>query len=112
MTVTGAAVLGWSTSIGEALIGVALLFAAFRLARGPTALDRIMALDLIAVLSAGAILVHGIATDEPAWIEAAIALVLVGFLGTVFFARSVEQASGPRGPRVSGTRDEPGRPGE
>lgn len=95
MSMDGATVLQWCAAGGEALIGLALLAAAIRLALGPTALDRVLALDLIAVLAAGAIVVHGIATREPVWMEAAFALVLVGFLGTIFFAGFLERAGAP-----------------
>lgn len=90
----GSTFLGWSAVVGELLIGAALVLTAARLWRGPTTLDRVMALDMVAVLSAGAIIVHGIATDDPSWVRVAFALALVGFLGTVFFARALDWNEG------------------
>lgn len=87
----GSTFLGWSAAVGELLIGAALVLTVVRLWRGPTTLDRVMALDMIAVLSAGVIIVHGIATDDPSWVRVAVALALVGFLGTVFFARALDR---------------------
>ena len=50
-----------------------------------------MALDLISILAAGVIAVYTIETGEAAYLDVAIALALVGFLGTVAFARYIEK---------------------
>jgi multicomponent Na+:H+ antiporter subunit F len=72
------------------LIGMALAFA--RLVAGPTMADRIVALDLVTVQSVAFMGLLCLGTGEAAFLDVAIAIALVGFLGTVAFARYVERA--------------------
>lgn len=76
-------------------LAVALLLTFVRLVRGPSLMDRVVALELIASLVAGIVAVFAIGTDDPALIDVAIALALVAFLSAVAFARYAEQASRP-----------------
>jgi multicomponent Na+:H+ antiporter subunit F len=69
-----------------ALVGGAFLLALHRLVRGPTAADRVVALDLMAGLTVGAIGLQTLATGSQAFLRVATVLALVGFLGTVAFA--------------------------
>lgn len=81
--------------ICSAMLSLALLLAFVRLARGPSVADRVVALDLIGVLSVGIIILYSVATGLPVFLDAAIALALVSFAGTIAFARYIER-SGPR----------------
>jgi multicomponent Na+:H+ antiporter subunit F len=74
-------------------IAMALTFV--RLVRGPSLMDRVVALELIASLVAGVVAVFAIGTDDPALIDVAIAVALVAFLGAVAFARYAERALRP-----------------
>jgi multicomponent Na+:H+ antiporter subunit F len=74
-----------------AMISAALLLVFVRLARGPSLSDRVVALDLIAVLAVGLIAMVAFETDQPVFLDAAIVLALVAFLGTVAFARYLER---------------------
>jgi len=74
-----------------AMIGLALLLVLVRLARGPSLSDRVIALDLIAVLAVGLIAMVALEADQPIFLDAAIVLALVAFLGTVAFARYLER---------------------
>ncbi len=74
-----------------AMLIVALFLAFFRLVRGPTLADRVIALDTIAILAVGIIAVYTIATNQPVFLDAATILALVVFLGTVAFARYLEK---------------------
>jgi multicomponent Na+:H+ antiporter subunit F len=76
-----------------AILGLALLLAFIRLVRGPTLPDRVVALDLMAVLAVAIITLYAIATNERILLDAAIVLALITFLGTVAFARYVERRS-------------------
>lgn len=69
-----------------ALVGAAFLLTLFRLVRGPTSADRVVALDLMAALTVGAIALQTLATGSAAFLRVATVLALVGFLGTVAFA--------------------------
>jgi multicomponent Na+:H+ antiporter subunit F len=70
---------------------IAVFFSLIRLVIGPTLPDRVVALDLIAVLTVGIIGLVSISTEETAFLDVGIALALVSFLGTIAFARYVEE---------------------
>jgi multicomponent Na+:H+ antiporter subunit F len=72
------------------LIG-ALVAAAWRLVTGPSLADRVVALDLITMLLVAFLVVFTLASGMRAYIYAAIALALIGFLATVAFARYIER---------------------
>ena len=69
------------------LVGLSLFLTFVRLVRGPTLPDRVVALDLMGVLAVGMIAAYAVATDQPGLMDPAAVLALVGFLGTVAFAR-------------------------
>jgi multicomponent Na+:H+ antiporter subunit F len=73
------------------MLSVALLLSFLRLVRGPTLPDRVVALDLIALVVVGMIAVYQIQTNEPRLLDGAIALALIAFLSTVAFARYMER---------------------
>jgi multicomponent Na+:H+ antiporter subunit F len=68
------------------VLGIAIIFAFIRLALGPDLPDRVVALDLIATLIICVAAVYSVAFDEPAYLDAAMVLALITFLGTVAFA--------------------------
>ena len=73
------------------MIGVALLLVFVRLVRGPSLSDRVIALDLTALLAVGLIAIMAFEAGQPVFLDAAIVLALVAFLGTVAFARYLER---------------------
>ena len=74
-----------------------LLLAAYRLIRGPTLADRVVALDFIAVIAVALAGVHAITTGEQGFLDIAIVVALFSFLSTVGFARFLEQRRGHDG---------------
>lgn len=76
-----------------AMLSLALLLAFVRLAIGPSVADRIVALDLIGVLSVGIIILYSVATGLSVFLDAAIALALVSFAGTIAFSRYIERSA-------------------
>lgn len=79
----------------ETIVLGMLLFALFlafgRLVRGPSLPDRVVALDLIAVTTAAFLTVYAISTNQPVFLDTAIVLALITFLGTVAFAQYLER---------------------
>jgi len=67
------------------LISVALAFV--RLVIGPRAADRIVALDLIAVLIVAFLGAWAALAEDTSFLDVAIAYALIAFLGTVALAR-------------------------
>lgn len=84
-----------AANLAMALVGLALFLSFIRLVRGPTLPDRVVALDLMGVLTVGMIAAYAVVTDQPVLLDPAIVLALVGFLGTVAFARYVERRAQP-----------------
>lgn len=78
-------------TIALALLVAALFISFYRLVRGPSLPDRVVALDLIGTLSVGFIAVYSIISDQPVFLDVAIVLALIAFLGTIAFARYVEK---------------------
>jgi multicomponent Na+:H+ antiporter subunit F len=83
--------LNWSIEITFILLLVSMVIAFVRLVRGPSMPDRIVALDLLTLPAVGVIALFAIREDQPVFLDAAIALALVAFLGTVAYARFLER---------------------
>ncbi len=76
---------------GLAMIGLALFLTFIRLMIGPTLPDRVVALDLMGVLAVGGIAAYSALVNEPVLMDSGTVLALVGFLGTIGFARYLER---------------------
>jgi multicomponent Na+:H+ antiporter subunit F len=73
------------------MLGLSLVLAFIRLLLGPSSSDRVVALDMIAVTSVAVIVVYTVFVNETAFLDAAIIVALIGFLGTIAFARYLER---------------------
>ena len=71
---------------------ISLFLAFFRLVRGPVLPDRIVALDLIVSLAIGLIAGYTILAEQSVFLNTAVVLALIAFLGTVAFARYLERS--------------------
>lgn len=74
-----------------AFLSIAIVFSFIRLFRGPSLPDRVVALDLMAMLGIGIIANYAIATNQPVMLDVATVVALISFLGTVAFAYYVER---------------------
>lgn len=72
---------------------VAMALAAVRLVRGPGLANRVVALDVIAVLGAALTAVFAIQFDVRVFLDVTIILALVSFIGTVAFAYYIERGA-------------------
>ncbi|QAT81805.1 MAG: cation:proton antiporter [Myxococcaceae bacterium] len=75
--------------LGLLTLAMALVF--LRLLRGPTAPDRVVALDTMGVLTLGMTAVYSVYTREPHLLRVAAGIALISFLGTVAVARYLER---------------------
>ena len=75
------------------LLVLGVIFAFIRLLQGPALPSRVIALDMMAVLGIGIIVVYAVVSNQPVFIDVAAVLALVSFLGTVAFAAYVERRS-------------------
>ncbi len=82
--------------IAFAATTLALVAAFVRVVIGPSLADRVLALDMIGLVSVSIIAAYAIASGQALFLDAAIALALIAFLGTVAFARFIEWRRGGR----------------
>lgn len=75
--------LNTALSIAFFLVGLALLLNLYRLVRGPSLPDRILALDTMYINSITLIMLFGIRTGSNLYFEAALLIALIGFISTV-----------------------------
>jgi multicomponent Na+:H+ antiporter subunit F len=80
-----------STTAALAMLAFAAVLAFVRLLRGPTLPDRVVAIDLIGVLIVCVIVVAAATTGQQAFLDVAIVVALVSFVGTVAYARYIER---------------------
>lgn len=70
-------------------ISVVLVFVRF--IKGPGLSDRVVALDLLITIGIGIIAVYSIISNQPTFLDIAMILALIAFLGTVAFSYYLEK---------------------
>lgn len=70
-----------------ACLGLAMLFASVRMFLGPTAQDRVMAMDTLYVCAMMMMLVLGMRYGSQIYFEMSLLIAVVGFLGSVAMAK-------------------------
>jgi len=81
--------LFWGLKLALLLLAVAMLCALARLLIGPTAQDRVMALDCLYINGMLMMLVLGIVYASNVYFEAALLIALFGFVGSTVLAKFV-----------------------
>jgi multicomponent Na+:H+ antiporter subunit F len=77
------------------LLGLSVILAFLRLVYGPSLPDRVVAFDLLATLGIGITATYAIAADQALYLDVAVVLALLSFLGTVAFAFYLGRSSRP-----------------
>ena len=83
----GQMLLQWASRLTLTVIILSLALVFIRLVRGPRAADRIVSLDLIAVLIVAFLSAYAVHANDTSFLDVAIAYALIAFLGTVALAR-------------------------
>ncbi len=65
-------------------ISVVLVF--IRFIKGPGVVDRVIALDLLITIGIAIIAMYSVITNQPTFLDIAMILALIAFLGTVAFS--------------------------
>lgn len=73
------------------VLAVSILLIFIRFLMGPNIVDRVIALDLLITTSVGIIAVYSIVYDQPTFLDIAMILALIAFLGTVAFSYYLEK---------------------
>jgi len=77
--------------IALTMLAVAACVTFVRLAKGPTLPDRVIAIDLIGVLLVCLLVVEAGLTAQQAFLDVAIVIALISFVGTVAYAQYIER---------------------
>ncbi|PAV25784.1 multisubunit potassium/proton antiporter PhaF subunit [Tamilnaduibacter salinus] len=76
-----------------ALIALAVVLNVYRLIRGPDATDRVLALDTLYINAIALILLLDIQLDTRLYLESALLIAVMGFIGTVALAKYLKRGS-------------------
>ena len=75
------------------MVVVAAILNVYRLIKGPDAPDRVLALDTLYINAIGLIILLGIALGTRLYLEAALLIAVMGFVGTVALAKYLKRGS-------------------
>jgi multicomponent K+:H+ antiporter subunit F len=81
--------IAYALTFGFGCFGLAVLLNFYRLAKGPTLPDRILALDTMVINSIALLVLYGIYSDSFAYFEAALLFAMLGFVSTVAYCRFI-----------------------
>ncbi len=79
--------LAWAITAAQIILGIAMCLAAWRVASGPRAQDRVLGLDTLYVNAMLMLHTFGIQTGRTLYFESALTISLLGFVGTVAAAK-------------------------
>lgn len=75
------------------ILAVSLMICFVRLYIGPNPPNRAVAFDTIAIHAVGIFALIAMRSDAPALLDAAIVTAVLGFVGTMMFARYIEKSN-------------------
>jgi multicomponent Na+:H+ antiporter subunit F len=81
-------------AVALGILALTLVLALFRLIRGPSLADRVVALDLMSTITVAAAGVYAVGYDQTVYLDVAIVLALISFVGTVGFAVWMDRKPG------------------
>jgi multicomponent K+:H+ antiporter subunit F len=73
--------------IAFGMVAVAMSLNVWRLARGPSVPDRILALDTLAINTIALVMLLGLARATAVYFEAALLIAMMGFVGTAALSK-------------------------
>jgi multicomponent K+:H+ antiporter subunit F len=79
-------VIAWALDATIAMLALALALCFYRLARGPSVADRVLALDTLYIDALALLVVAGVRLGTAVYFEAALLIGMLGFVGTVALA--------------------------
>ena len=82
-------ILSWALDFATAAVALALALCGWRLLRGPSLPDRILALDTLSINTVALVFLLGLRWRTALLFEAGLVIALLGFVATVALARFV-----------------------
>jgi len=78
--------------IAFSLIMLGLILGIIRFVKGPTAADRVVALDTMSIVATSAFALMALVSDRYIYIDVALIYAVLGFIGVIVIARYLEGA--------------------
>lgn len=79
--------------IAAGLTGVSFLLALVRFLLGPVAVDRVVAFDVLTIISITGIVLIAVLEERAIYLDVALVYALLSFLGVIVIARYLEEKS-------------------
>ena len=79
-----------ATNVAFVLFGLGAVLSVYRLSRGPSLADRMVALDTLLFIGAAALGAFIVRTGETTFVPVIVVIALVAFIGTLVVARAIE----------------------
>jgi len=73
------------------LAGIAFLLALYRFVRGPQAVDRVIAFDVLTIIAITFIVLTALVEQRYIYLDVALVYALLSFLGVITIARYLEE---------------------
>jgi len=80
-------ILAWALDLSLAAVALAMALCGWRLLRGPGLVDRMLALDTLAINVVALVVLLGMRWGTTLLFEAALLIAMLGFVSTVALAR-------------------------
>lgn len=77
----------WAINVSYSIFMLAILLILFQLIKAKSVFEKVLALDLLAAIVMCVAIVFALQTSNPVFIEVGLCIAIIGFLGTVAFAR-------------------------
>lgn len=84
-------VLNFAIYFSFACLTISMFAGLYRLLTGPSLPDRIVVMDLIASLVIGLIITYIMLTGQPVFLNVAVAIALLVFMGNIAFAKYLKR---------------------
>jgi len=84
----------WIITLAAIVAGIAFLLAMIRFAKGPRAVDRVIAFDVLTIISVAGIVLAAVLEGRSIYLDVALVYALLSFLGVIVAARYLEGGEG------------------
>ena len=74
------------------ILSMGLILALAGLIRGPSLANRVVSFDLLTTIGIGLIAVYAVMNNQPVFLDIAVVMALISFLGTIAFAFYLERS--------------------
>ena len=76
--------------LGGITVALAFVLAFYRFVAGPRAVDRVVAFDVLTIISVTGIVIAALAAERAVYLDVALVYALLSFLGVIVAARFLE----------------------